>query len=80
MTAAARSIPAGEFKAKCLQLMDWVDAEHISLTITKHGVPVARLVPVEPVKKRSRFGCMTGTIRLHGDITAPIVEKWEAEE
>ena len=78
MTTLARTIPAGKFKAKCLQLMDVVNTEHLSLIITKHGVPVARLVPIEPNKKVSRFGCMAGTIQLHGDITAPINAKWDA--
>lgn len=39
-----KTIGAAEFKAKCLAILDEVDAEGI--IITKRGKPVARLVPV----------------------------------
>ncbi len=39
------TIPAGEFKTHCLQLLDQVAATGESLMVTKHGRPVARLVP-----------------------------------
>ena len=42
-----RTIPAGEFKAKCLKLMDEVDETGVPIVITKRGRPVSRLVPVE---------------------------------
>lgn len=40
-----RTIPAGEFKAKCLKLMDEVNETGIPIVITKRGKPVSRLVP-----------------------------------
>lgn len=43
---ASRTIGAGEFKAKCLQLMDEVREEGIELIITKRGKPVAKLMAV----------------------------------
>ena len=42
-----RTMPAGEFKAKCLRLMDEVDQTGSTIVITKRGRPVSRLVPVE---------------------------------
>jgi prevent-host-death family protein len=36
-------IPAGEFKAKCLQLMDQVARSRESIVSTKRGKPVAKL-------------------------------------
>ena len=42
-----RTIPAGEFKAKCLKLMDEVNETGATIVITKRGRPVSRLVPVE---------------------------------
>jgi prevent-host-death family protein len=39
-------IPAGEFKAKCLKIMDQVKNYHEEIIITKHGKPVAKLVPI----------------------------------
>ncbi len=44
-----RTVPAGEFKAKCLRLMDEVDETGVTIVITKRGRPVSRLVPVERV-------------------------------
>jgi prevent-host-death family protein len=41
------TVPAGVFKARCLALLDEVATTHRSLVVTKHGVPVARLVPIE---------------------------------
>ena len=40
-------VPASAFKARCLALLDEVATTHRSLVITKHGVPVARVVPIE---------------------------------
>lgn len=40
-----RTIPAGEFKAKCLKLMDEVNETGVPIVITKRGRPVSRLVP-----------------------------------
>ena len=39
-------IPAGEFKAKCLKLLDEVQQKHREIIITKRGKPVARLLPL----------------------------------
>lgn len=73
------SIQAGNFKAKCLQLMDEVNEKHISIIITKHGKPVAKLMPIEesPV---DFFGCLKNTVTVKGDIVAPIDIDWEANE
>lgn len=71
-------ISAGEFKAKCLKLMDDVARTHEPLVITKHGRPVARVVPLEDREPASLFGYMAGTAILHGDIVAPLDVAWEA--
>jgi prevent-host-death family protein len=42
-----RVIMASRFKAECLAILDQVDELKISVTVTKHGRPVARLVPLE---------------------------------
>ena len=38
---------AGVFKAKCLAIMDQVLQTGLPVLITKHGKPVAKLVPAE---------------------------------
>jgi prevent-host-death family protein len=71
-------IKAGEFKAKCLELMDLVAEGHEEIIITKRGKPVAKLVPVDNKPVRDAFGWMKGTISFHGDIISPIDVEWEA--
>ncbi len=70
------AIAAGEFKAKCLQLLDDVAETRGTLVITKHGKPVARLVPVEPEKRL--FGALKGSVVGEMDIVSPISVEWEA--
>ena len=72
-------IPAGEFKAKCLQLMDDVNEKHISIIITKHGKPIAKLIPIEETPM-DLFGCMADAIIINKEIIEPINIHWEANE
>ena len=71
-------IPAGEFKAKCLKLMDQVRESGQEIVITKRGKPVAKLVPLEPKERPPLFGCMKGTFEITGDIVSPIDVEWDA--
>jgi prevent-host-death family protein len=71
-------IGAGEFKAKCLKLLDDVQRQRFSLVITKRGKPVARLVPVGE-ELPDIFGRMKGTIEILGDIVSPTGEVWNAD-
>lgn len=74
-------IAAGEFKAKCLRLMDHVQQSGEEIIITKHGKPVAKLVPVDNVgPQKSLYGYMKGTAETFGDIVEPIDEIWNAEK
>lgn len=72
-------ISAGEFKAKCLKLMDEVARTHEPVVITKRGRPVAMMVPVGPEEAAPLFGYMAGTATVRGDIVAPLDVEWEAE-
>jgi prevent-host-death family protein len=80
MIKKALEVPAGEFKARCLKLMDEVKTTRRPVVITKRGKPIAKLVPVEESEpRRSIFGCMKGTVTIHGDIVGPIDLDWHAE-
>jgi prevent-host-death family protein len=79
VTTTETEIPAGEFKARCLKLMDEVRATRRPIVITKRGKPVARLVPVEE-EMPSIFGRMRGTVTIHGDIVGPTGEEWHAQK
>jgi len=78
---ATKSIPAGIFKARCLQLMDEVKATGIPLVITKRGKPVASVVPVEEKDKpfRPLHGRSKGQIKILGDIVNPLPNEWKAD-
>ncbi len=69
---------AGEFKAKCLQVMDRVKKTRRRIVITKRNVPVARIVPIDETP-REFFGKLRGTVTFKGDIIAPIQETWDAD-
>ena len=47
MDGSQETIAAGEFKHRCLALIDHVAATGASIIISKYGKPVARLTPVE---------------------------------
>jgi prevent-host-death family protein len=72
-----KTIPAGAFKARCLAIMDEVQAKRQAVIITKRGKPVAKLVPVEQ-EKDDIFGFFKGKIKINGDIVAPAFtpEEW----
>jgi prevent-host-death family protein len=71
------NIPAAIFKAQCLKLMDEVARTGRPIVITKHGRAVAQLAPM-PAQAESMFGYMKDTVRIKGDIMAPIDVKWSA--
>lgn len=74
------TMAAGEFKAKCLKLMDRVNETHETVTITKRGKPVAQLVPVSAEKNGKVFGSLRGCVAFEGDIVSPLDETWNADE
>lgn len=65
--ASHRTVNATEFKAKCLALLDEVQGEGLSLTITKRGVPVAQLGP-PPKQFVTTMGSWKGRGKILGDI------------
>jgi prevent-host-death family protein len=74
-----KSVSISEFKAKCLGLIEQVDKTRQPLRITRHGRPVAELVPAGPDRKRKFLGGMVGTGKIVGDIVSPIIDLDEFE-
>jgi prevent-host-death family protein len=66
-----KKIPAGEFKARCLAIMDSVQKTKEPVLITKRGKVVARLVPAEELQ-REFLGRLEGVVRIVGDVESPI--------
>jgi len=71
-----RKIAAGEFKARCLTLMEDVRSTREPLIITKRGKPVAKLVPADD-DSDDFIGRLEGVFRVVGDIEPPI-DGWES--
>jgi prevent-host-death family protein len=70
-----RQVPAGQFKAQCLALLDEVAATGRPLVVTKRGRPVAEIVPVEPPE--SLEGSVTFNVSEE-ELIAPIDVEWDA--
>ena len=70
MSKSTPHLPAGEFKAKCLALLD----AQQSYVITKRGRPVARLVPLPSGKPRS----LRGSLLADDGIMDPVDADWDA--
>ena len=73
-----RTMAAGEFKAKCLAVMDEVAATGEPILITKRGKPVARVLAPEPVAPRvitveSIFGALQGMISADSEALDELV-------
>ena len=71
-----KKMAAGVFKAKCLAVMDEVQAKREAVIITKRGKPVAKLVPVDE-DKNEIFGFLAGKGVIVGDIVKPILSSKE---
>ena len=74
---AAQALPAAEFKAKCLQLMDRVRETGVEYVVTKHGRPVAKLVPYVAPKRWKGFGALKGTVLKYERPFDPIDAEWD---
>jgi prevent-host-death family protein len=72
-----KTMAAGAFKANCLAVMDEVQAKRETVVITKHGKPVAKLVPVE-LQVDDIFGFLRGKGAITGDVVSPALtpEEW----
>ena len=68
-------INASKFKEQCLTILDNLDPEGI--VITKHGKPVARLIP-EDSNCAELIGSMAGKIKVTGDLMSTGI-RWDAE-
>jgi prevent-host-death family protein len=69
-----KKIAAAKFKEQCLSLLDHLDPEGI--VVTKHGKPVARVMPIERASAEL-IGVLNGRITVKGDITSTGLT-WEA--
>jgi prevent-host-death family protein len=75
-----KTIAAGEFKARCLRLMEQVRSTRTPVVITKRGKPIAKLVPADDEGRSFVFDSLKGKIEILGDIVSPVLspDDWEA--
>lgn len=73
-----KKISAREFKARCLKIIDEVQATRETVVITEKGRAIAKLVPAEK-RGRQLFGCLAGKVEIVGGIESRIEppEVWE---
>ena len=72
-----RVVSATEFKAKCLALLDEMENNAATITITRRGKPVAVLSPIEK-KWKSPKGSWAKKMTIVGDIVnEDFSQDWE---
>ena len=71
-----KTIGAAKFKEQCLALLDQLDAE--GLIVTKHGKPVARVVPYDQ-QCADLIGSLQHKIKVQGDILTTGL-RWDADD
>ena len=71
-----KTMKISDFKAKCLKEIENLPDDGI--TLTKHGIAVAQVVPIRKKRMIDYYGCMKGQIQIHGDIFSTGI-KWNAE-
>ena len=77
MTSTPRSIPAALFRNECLKLLDEVEATGDTVVVTKHGRPVAAVVPIDTQTADSVIGWAEEMV-LDIDLAEPAIapEHW----
>jgi len=70
-----KTMGAAQFKAQCLSLLETVGPE--GLIITKHGRPVAKLIPIQS-DSATLIGSLKGKIRIKGNILSTGL-RWDAQ-
>jgi len=72
-----KTMAAGSFKAKCLAVMDEVQAKREAIVITKRGKPVVKLVPAD-AENDDIYGFLKGKGKITGDVVSPALtpEEW----
>ncbi|MBI4686300.1 MAG: type II toxin-antitoxin system prevent-host-death family antitoxin [Nitrospirae bacterium] len=70
-----KTMGAAKFKEQCLSILEKVDQDGI--IITKHGKPVAKLIPIQ-LPSSTLIGKMKGKIKVKGNILSTGL-KWNAQ-
>ena len=72
-------VGSADFKARCLELIDRVKESRAEIVVTRHGRPVARLVPCEDVPEQSPVGSMPGSVLAFDAPFDPVPGAWSID-
>ena len=75
-----KEVDISEFRAKCLAILEEVRKTGQPIRVTRHGKPLAEVVPFSPVPNRANWiGSMKGKMEIIGDIVSPAndEDEWE---
>ena len=67
-----KQMRASAFKARCLKIMNDIQATGEPVIVTKRGKPVVKVIPMKP-ENDDIFGFMAGKAKVIGDIESPVV-------
>lgn len=75
-----KQVSISEFKAKCLALLEMVRRTRQPIRITRHGKPVAEVVPPTALQDRASWIGSMKDSKIIGDIISPASDQdeWEA--
>lgn len=76
-TAPRGDVGSAEFKARCLELVDHVRESRAEYVVTRHGRPVAKLVPVDRAASTGFVGSMKGSVLGYDAPFEPVPGSWD---
>ena len=69
-------VGSAEFKSRCLELVDRVKESRAEYIVTRHGKPVAKLVPADAVEPVSLIGSMANSVLAYEGPFDPVPATW----
>jgi prevent-host-death family protein len=73
-------VSASDLKNSWHEFLEQVSQGRQEVVVTRYGHPIAKLSPYEaPGDDGGIFGCLAGSVTVHGDIVAPSGEVWNAD-
>jgi len=74
----SKTVPAPEFEANCLAVLDEVASKHEEVVVLKDGRPHAKVVPI--TRRYRTLEELRHSGRIVGDILEPLDEEWDVEK
>jgi len=78
-TKPGARVGSAEFKARCLELIEHVRESRAEYVVTRHGEPVAKLVPSDAPAPVSPLGAMRGTLVAYDRPFDPAPATWSLD-